>query len=166
MTTERNKLNNLALTLKNHGYRLYTDEMELRRAMGKHDAVLVELKRRTSETMFDLYESETVLKVIAPSRMYGEIPHYCSLQVFPDNDHHGNPAIGFYQENAGIYAHYGINDFLSAIRHNNAQTIEEGKKVIVFAYTDDGYFGFEGYVGRPSYYCSDICDLLPRPKKA
>lgn len=163
--TTTSKIGTLAQTLKDHNFKLYEEEMALRNAMGKHDAVLINLTRRTSETMFDLYESDTLLKIIAPSRMYGEIPHYCEAKVIPNNDHQGNPKVYLYQSAAMLVNHFTIRDFETAVKRNNAQTIEKGTKVLVFVHEGSEYFGFEGYVSRPSYYASDICDILPAIEK-
>ena len=163
--TTTSKLGTLAQTLKDHNFKLYEEEMDLRNAMGKHDAVLINLTRRTSETMFDLYESDTTLKIMAPSRMYGELPHYCSLMAIPNNDHQGNPAIYLSQDSVMLLAHYGINDFENAIKHHNASEVKRGTKVLVFVHEGNEYFGFEGYVGRPSYQAFDMCDILPTIEK-
>lgn len=163
--TTTSKIGTLAQALKDHNYKIYDDEMALRKEIGKHDAVLINLTRRTSETMFDLYESDTTLKIVAPSRTFGEIPHYCSLMAIPDNDHRGNPAVYLRQDAAMILAHFGIDDFERAVRNNNAQLITRGTKVLVFVHEGNEYFGFEGYVGRPSWQAFDICDIVPVAEK-
>lgn len=143
------KLGALAKNLKENGYPVYEEEMDLRRAMEQHDVVLIDLECVSREDAFDVYTSKTLLKMeeIVRDKTW-PLVHYGYFEIIPGGEDGALSETSMYiaQENPVLLSHYDIEDFSSSIAKRGAVEVREGSTLLVFAHTKNEYFGFKAWL--------------------